>query len=398
KPALVVVPRSVLENWEDELARFAPGLQVLSLHGTQRHSRRAEIAGADVLLTTYDTLDRDYAEHYVDPEFGYVILDEAQKIKNAAVSTSQTVRKLNSANRLIITGTPIENDLDDIWTLFDFIMPGYLGDSAKELHERYDNDLEDLRRRIYPFILRRQIADVKTDMPKKEIADIYYDASAKQAAAYQQFKTQLKDDVEHKKRNYFESLLLLRQFCLHPALLGENFKFTSKYEQFKKLVAEKLAKGEKVVIFSQYREMLDIIAKELGVKYARVDGGVLNRKAEIDRFNNDPEVKIFLATTGACNSGVNLHYNCNNIILYDNWWNEAVDEQAIGRVYRVGQTKPVNVYRFITKDTVEVGMIAVQKRKQGIINAVLSVDSLAGKDLSGADFGLTEKDLQEIIQ
>lgn len=401
-PALIVAPTSVIYNWVAEIKKFTPDLKILVLSGSRdRILKVKETARYDIVIASYALLRNDL-EHYAKTEFSYMVLDEAQYIKNPKSQIARAVKCLNTRWRLALTGTPIENHLSELWSIFDFLMPGFLS-TLSYFRAMYGEDYGRLQKKIHPFILRRTKAEVLKELPPKNEIDSFCELLPEQELIYRRvLQSQRKEllavlnttDIGKLQLNILACLLKLRQVCCHPALLkdAKTIVESAKFNQFKELLEEILENDSKVIVFSQFVEMLTIIRSFLNeqkLKYAYLDGSTKNRQEVIDGFNNNPELKIFLCSLKAGGLGINLT-SANYVIIYDPWWNPAVEQQAMDRVYRIGQTKEVFVYKLITKGTVEEKILALQNKKRSLIDAVITSDHTAEKKI-------TREELEELL-
>jgi len=382
-PSLIVVPTSLLFNWEREVEKFAPGLRVLRLHGPQRHRDHARLAQYDLVLTTYSLLVRDIAALQAQA-WHLLVLDEAQAVKNPRAQAARAVRTLSAHQRLSLTGTPLENHLGELWSQFDFIAPGLLGNAAafKRVYRRpieQDQDtsrLEALRERVAPFLLRRTKQAIAQDLPAKTEIPLYAELVGGQRDLYEQLRlaqhTRLREALaEHGHAQgrvlVLDALLKLREVCCDPQLVTAapvKARESAKLELLLELVDELLQAGRRILIFSQFTRMLSIIEKALGDRgYAltKLTGATQNRQAPVEQFQNG-EVPLFLISLKAGGTGLNLTA-ADTVIHYDPWWNPAVTRQATDRAHRIGQTQPVFVYHLLTRDTVEDRIMALQKDK-----------------------------------
>lgn len=393
-PNLIVVPTSVLPNWDREAEKFVPNLKRVIVYGTRREGIFRHIATADLVITTYALLRRDL-EELEQHDFNTIILDEAQNIKNPNTITARSVRNIHSRMRLCLSGTPIENNLFELWSLFEFLMPGFLGSQhafqrgvIKPIKEGDAETLEYLRSRVKPFILRRTKAEVVKDLPPK-IENITYCALAEeQAELYAALARKLRDqvlaDVDQKgmaksQMSILDALLKLRQICCHPKLLkmdmpGFSTNMTSgKFEAFKDMIIDIVEEGHKVLVFSQFVQMLHQIRGWLqlsGLPFCYLDGSSKDRLEQVDRFNNTPEIPIFLISLKAGGTGLNLT-SADYVIHYDPWWNPAVESQATDRAHRIGQARQVFSYKLICHNTVEEKILRLQELKRGVAEAVI---------------------------
>ena len=406
-PALVVAPTTVVFNWEAEIQKFAPDLTCLKLQGGERKQFFKKIPEYDVVITSYALLRRDIAK-LKDINFRYVILDESQNIKNATSQTAQAVKQLNSQHKLALSGTPIENKLEELWSVFDFLMPGFLFSMA-DFNSRYVNPIMErqdkivekrLKLQIYPFILRRMKRDVAKDLPDKVENIAYCELTDEQRDFYLQvldstkeelFKSIEQNGLEKSRLSIFSALLRMRQICCHPRLYDKNnvknVISSGKFEKLKVMLEEIVSEGHRILLFSQFVDMLDIIKAWLdktGIKYEYLTGKTKDRQAAVERFNNDPTIPIFLISLKAGGTGLNLT-GADYVIHYDPWWNPAVEDQATDRAYRIGQTKKVFVYRLITKNTVEEKIQKLKTIKRNLVDSVISVDRNITKSLTMDD-------------
>lgn len=406
-PNLVICPTSVVFNWESEIQKFVPGLKCLKLAGVERKDFFKDIEKYDVVITSYALVRRDIDE-LQKHSFRYIILDESQNIKNADSMTAQSVKKLNSTHKLALSGTPIENKLEELWSVFDFLMPGFLFEENEfnyryvtPITERDDKTVEKrLKSQIYPFILRRMKRDVAKDLPDKVENIAYCELTPEQKDFYLEvldstkeelFKSIEQNGLEKSRLSIFSALLRLRQICCHPKLYDKDgIKgqiHSGKFEQLKSMLEQIIAEKHRVLLFSQFVDMLDIIKAWLvreGIKHEYLTGSTKNRGEIVERFNSDPTIPIFLVSLKAGGTGLNLT-GADYVIHYDPWWNPAVEDQATDRAYRIGQTKKVFVYRLITKGTVEEKIQKLKQRKRNLVDSVISVDRNIGKSLSYAD-------------
>ena len=392
KPALVVAPTSLMGNWWREAERFTPELRVCILQGSERHARFADMAQYDLLLTTYPLLSRDSA-HLQAQKYHSVILDEAQAIKNHRAKMSQLVRQLDADHRLCLTGTPLENHLGELWALYDFLMPGFLGD-AQAFTRFYRTPIEKhgdharrqhLARRVQPFLLRRNKDEVATELPPKTeiLQTVKFDRL--QAELYEGIRVAMDKRVRdaiasqglaRSHITILDALLKLRQVCCDPRLLkldrAQNQRVQSaKLELLMDLLPEQLEEGRRVLLFSQFTSMLGLIEIELkqrGIGYSKLTGQTRKRDAAIQCFR-EGEVDLFLISLKAGGTGLNLT-EADTVILYDPWWNPAVETQAADRAHRIGQDKPVFIYKLVVENSVEEIMLAMQARKRALASGI----------------------------
>ena len=404
RPSLVVVPRSLIFNWQQEAARFTPRLRVLSHTGSERFRGNTHFEDYDLILTTYGTLRRDVI-HFNDVEFDFVILDEAQAIKNAGTETAKAVRLLKSRQRLALSGTPIENHVGELWSLFEFLNPGMLGSSSVfkfSINGTQKPDEESramLSRALRPFILRRTKQQVAKELPEKLEQTIYCEMDEVQRRQYEELRDYYRRSLLEKvsrqgisksKIQILEALLRLRQTACHPGLVdGSTTDVTpnAKLDVLLPRLSEVTEEGHKAIVFSQFTSFLSIIRKRLdhqGVVYEYLDGKTRNRGAVVERFQRDPNCKLFLISLKAGGQGLNLTA-AEYVFLLDPWWNPAVEAQAIDRAHRIGQTNRVFAYRLITRDTVEEKVLELQSSKRELADAIINADNSVLRNITGED-------------
>ena len=406
-PTLVIAPTTVVFNWESEIQKFAPSLSCLKLQGGERKQFFDKIPEYDVVITSYALLRRDIKK-LKDINFRYVILDESQNIKNATSQTAQAVKQLTSQHKLALSGTPIENKLEELWSVFDFLMPGFLFTMA-DFNSRYVNPIMEhqdkvvekrLKLQIYPFILRRMKRDVAKDLPDKVENIAYCELTDDQRDFYLQvldstkeelFKSIEQNGLEKSRLSIFSALLRMRQICCHPRLYDKNnvknVISSGKFEKLKVMLEEIISEKHRILLFSQFVDMLDIVKAWLdksGIRYEYLTGKTKDRQGAVERFNTDPTIPIFLISLKAGGTGLNLT-GADYVIHYDPWWNPAVEDQATDRAYRIGQTKKVFVYRLITKNTVEEKIQKLKTIKRNLVDSVISVDRNITKSLTMDD-------------
>ena len=393
-PNLIVVPTSVLPNWDREAEKFVPDLKRVIVYGTRRENIFRKIADADIVITTYALLRRDL-EELEQYDFNSIILDEAQNIKNPNTITTKSVRNIHARMRLCLSGTPIENNLFELWSLFEFLMPGFLGSQhafqrgiIKPIKEGDTETLDYLRTRVKPFILRRTKAEVVKDLPPKVESVTYCAMSEEQTELYASLARKLREqvlaDVDEKgmaksQMSILDALLKLRQICCHPKLLkmdmpGFSTNISSgKFETFKDMVINLVEEGHKILVFSQFVQMLQQISAWLqmtDIPFCYLDGSSKDRLEQVDKFNNSPDIPIFLISLKAGGTGLNLT-SADYVIHYDPWWNPAVESQATDRAHRIGQAKQVFSYKLICQNTVEEKILKLQEMKRGVAEAVI---------------------------
>ncbi|MBX3440928.1 MAG: DEAD/DEAH box helicase [Planctomyces sp.] len=403
-PSLVVVPKSLLFNWIQEIQRFTPELTHLEYTGLDRGEMRERLTEYDVILTTYGTLRRDIAI-LKDIRFDYAVLDEAQTIKNSSSQVAKASRLVHAQHRLALSGTPIENHLGDLWSIFEFLNPGMLGRSSAFKLQTSDAADEQSRRvlsrGLKPFVLRRTKQQVAAELPEKMEETIFCTMGKRQSRLYTELREHYRNSLlglvreqglGKSKMHVLEALLRLRQAACHPSLLDRE----SAEEPFAKLdvlvphLEELIEEGHKSLVFSQFTSMLAIVRQHLdrkGIRYAYLDGQTKKRKQVVEEFQNDPHCPVFLISLKAGGLGLNLTA-AEYVFLLDPWWNPAVEAQAIDRAHRVGQTKQVFAYRLICRDTVEEKILELQKKKRELADAILEADGGLLKDLTAEDLEL----------
>jgi superfamily II DNA or RNA helicase len=402
RPSLVVMPRSLIFNWTSEAARFAPGLRLLDFAHSERQATIAGIAEADVVLITYGTLRRDI-EVLKDLEFDYVVLDEAQAIKNVATATAKAVRLLRADHRLALTGTPIENHLGELYSLFEFLNPGLLG-SGRVLDARRllggatsPEYLSRLAAGLRPFFLRRTKEKVTPELPPRTDETLYCELDGEQRRIYNELRQHYRNtllkkiDKQGMVRSRFdilEALLRLRQAACHTGLVQPTRSGDSaKFELLLPRLAELIGEGRKALVFSQFTSLLGLLRPLLDsdrVSYEYLDGKTRDREARVARFQGDPSCSLFLISLKAGGVGLNLTA-AEYVFLLDPWWNPAVEMQAIDRTHRIGQDKPVFAYRLVARDTVEERILELQAQKRTLADAILNAGSGGLRGLERAD-------------
>ncbi|MGB5219553.1 MAG: SNF2-related protein [Polyangiales bacterium] len=404
---LVIAPTSVVANWEREIHKFAPSLKTVVWHGANRSQQAPDLEKADVMITSYALLRRD-EELLQALDLRYVILDEAQHIKNPMSQTARSAKKLSSERRLALTGTPIENRLSELWSIFDFVSPGLLG-RLKTFEEQIARpidrgDMETaqrLRATIKPFVMRRVKSDVAADLPDKIEQEMIVPLAEEQAKLYKQILRQVRKSVlsEVEKQGISKSqiqilaaLTRLRQVACDPRLMKlPDTEFgdedSGKLGALREIIDEAVDGGHRVLVFSQFVTMLNYIREALdadGVTYEYLDGSTKDRLDKVDRFNDDPSVPVFLISLKAGGTGLNLT-GADTVVHFDPWWNPAVEDQATDRAHRIGQTKNVNVYRLIAEGTVEEKILELSAKKRELVSNVLSTEGSPLKGLTKAD-------------
>jgi superfamily II DNA or RNA helicase len=417
-PSLVVVPRSLVFNWIEEAGRFTPSLRVLNYTGLERGPALPRINDFDLIVTTYGTLRRDIAKLRTC-KFDYAILDEAQAIKNAASQSAKACRLLDARRRLAMTGTPVENHLGELWSLFEFLNPGMLGrhqklndlvgsrrrsgarNSESEDPDASATDLTALARALRPFLLRRTKEQVLTELPAKTEQTLYCELDKTQRALYDELRTHyrlsLNDRVskvglKKSKIHVLEALLRLRQAACHPGLLDKKKidSGSAKLETLLEQLAEVIDGSHKALVFSQFTSLLAIVRRQLDreeIVYEYLDGRTLKRQAKVERFQTDPACRLFLISLKAGGQGLNLT-SADYVFILDPWWNPAVEAQAVDRAHRIGQNRHVFSYRLIARDTVEEKILQLQDQKRGLADAIISADNSVMRNLTAEDLQL----------
>ncbi len=395
KTSLIVAPTSLMFNWKAELEKFAPKLSVLTYTGANRGELKSEIDKHDIVLTTYGSVINDIREHQKHM-YHYVILDESQAIKNADSQRFKAVRLLKSWNRLVLTGTPIENNTFDLYSQFNFLNPGFFG-SVKHFKATFSDAIDKeqdaetsqlLAKMIAPFLLRRTKAQVATDLPPKTEAVIYCEMGVEQRKVYDYFKEhfreKLREQIEKEGVNnsqvyILQGLTKLRQICNSTELADKERDFGSystKLDELVRHLKEKVG-NHKVLVFSQFVGMLEIVKKRLDeekIVYEYLDGQTRNRQEKVENFQNNSDIRVFLISLKAGGTGLNLT-EADYVYLIDPWWNPAVENQAIDRCYRIGQNKSVMAYRMICKETIEEKIVKLQDRKRTVAADVIQIDN-----------------------
>ncbi|MBT3394732.1 MAG: DEAD/DEAH box helicase family protein [Waddliaceae bacterium] len=394
--SLVICPTSLLYNWLEEVNKFHPSMKVLIIDGIPEHRKKllSSIKDYDLIITSYGLIQKDI-DIYKEVNFSYIILDEGQHIKNHNTLNARSVKELSSSHKLILTGTPIENSLDELWSLFDFLMPGLLS-NYRRFNDRYlshsgsahSDALKALNAKVSPFILRRMKKDVLSDLPP--VSEILYHCklTATQQELYSSYVSSAREELTKlvDKEGYnkvqihvLATLTRLKQICCHPAIFAKDkveSEDSAKYEMLLELLQTLRQGGHKTVIFSQYTRMLAIIREDLtrmGVKFSYLDGTSKNRLDIVKKFNGDATIPIFLVSLRAGGSGLNIT-GADTVIHYDMWWNPAVEQQATDRVHRIGQNNNVSAYKLVTLGTVEEKIVELQNRKKALVEKVITDD------------------------
>lgn len=401
---LLVVPKSLITNWQREAAVFTPNLRILEHLGIEREKDVSIFDAYEIVITTYGTMLRD-VEFLRGYQFENVILDESQAIKNPLAKTSKAARLLNARHRFAMTGTPVENNTFELWSQFAFLNPGLLGNMgyfksefATPIESKNDKETADLlRRMVYPFILRRTKKQVTPELPPRTERIIYTDFDSEQRKLYEEtrdrYRGQLlglldEQGMDQTRMQILEGLLRLRQICIHPRLAEPTYQGkVTKFEMLMDTLEMLKAEGHKALIFSQFVETLKMLEgqmKEQKYKYSYLDGKTRKRQQKVDAFQNDPSISFFLISLKAGGVGLNLTA-ADYVIHLDPWWNPAVEMQAADRAHRIGQENPVFVYKFIVRDTVEEKIIALQERKKALVDQLISAEQSFFKSLTRDD-------------
>jgi non-specific serine/threonine protein kinase len=404
RASLLVVPKSLLVNWQREAARFTPQLRILEFTGAGRRKDPSIFDEYDIVLTTYGTMLRD-VEFLRTYRFHYVILDESQAIKNPLAKTARAARLLNADHRLVMTGTPVENTTFELWSQFAFLNPGLLG-SLESFKENFATPIESrgdeeaastLRKLVYPFILRRTKAQVAPELPPRTERTLYVDLEPAQRKLYNRLRDHYRAEllglietrgIQDARMKILEGLLRLRQVCIHPGLVEPTYQEdAAKFELLFEMLETLRAENHKALVYSQFVEVLKRVRaglEERGIAYAYLDGQTQDRHAQVDRFQTDPAVPFFLLSLKAGGVGLNLTA-ADYVIHLDPWWNPAVEMQAADRAHRIGQDKPVFIYRIIARETVEEKILQLQEKKRGLVEQLITTEESFFKSLTRED-------------
>jgi non-specific serine/threonine protein kinase len=402
---LVVVPTSLIFNWQAEAKKFTPDITIHVHRGLDRTKKIDYFKQFDIILTTYGTMRSD-VELLRKFDFNYIVLDESQAVKNPDSLTSKAVRLLKAKNRITMTGTPVENNTFDLYSQMEFLNPGFLGggeffksEYANPIDKFQDKDkAAELRKLIYPFMLKRTKEEVAKDLPDKTETILYCEMGKKQRKVYETFREKYRQQIADKmategmnKSSFLilEALMKLRQICDSPALLSDDADYgneSAKLEEITREIEEN-ASNHKILIFSQFLKMLDLIKAHLeknNIPYEYLDGQTTDRADRVNRFQNDQNCRVFLMSLKAGGVGLNLT-EADYVYLIDPWWNPAVEAQAIDRTHRIGQTKKVFAYKMICKDSVEEKILLLQQRKKDLADDLISAEAGFIKKLSQDD-------------
>lgn len=387
KKSLIVAPTSLIYNWKNEFKKFAPTMKICVLHGDkdERQEMLNDVKIYDVILTTYGTLKND-EDKYEKLKFDYCILDEGQNIKNPLAQSTKSVKNIKAENKFILTGTPIENNLIELWSIFDFIMPGYL-DNVHNFKNRFinkENTAIELQKYIKPFMLRRLKKDVIRELPEKIEKNYYVELTKEQKKVYASYVRDIKEKMENDefrddKITIFSYLTKLRQLCLDPSVVLDDYNGKSgKIEEAVSIIENNVLDNHKILLFSQFTSVLKNISKRLcekNIKHFYLDGSTNagKRMELVEQFNNNDETKVFLISLKAGGTGLNLT-SADIVIHFDPWWNPAVEDQATDRAHRIGQENVVQVFKLISEGTVEDKILSLQEKKKQLIKDVLDSD------------------------
>ncbi len=413
QPSLIVAPRSVIFNWVDEAKRFTPDLKVMAYTGNERSGMRNQFDQYQIIVTSYGLLRRDITE-LQNVNFDYVVLDEAQAVKNAASQSAKACRLLHAEHRLALTGTPIENHIGDLWSIFEFLNPGVLGTGNRfnELVQntaagRLDHDISQnhtvriIADTLKPFILRRTKQQVLTDLPEKTEQTILCEMDDRQRQIYEQLRTHYRGSLLKQiggngtrglgkaAFRVLEALLRLRQAACHPGLINDDYREVpaTKLDALEGMLNDIISENAKALVFSQFTSLLSLLRNrldQLGIRYVYLDGQTYHRKQVVQQFQNDPDIPLFLISLKAGGLGLNLTA-AEYVFILDPWWNPAVEAQAIDRTHRIGQNKPVFAYRLICENTVEQRILELQDRKRRLADAIVGGDQNLLKQLTRED-------------
>ena len=400
KASLVVSPSSLTLNWQNEARKFTNELKTMVIRGTLAERKRLieEIDNYDLIITSYDLLKRDI-ELYKEKKytFKYIIADEAQYLKNSNTKNAKAIKEIKAETRYALTGTPIENSLAELWSIFDFIMPGYLFTyrKFKNIYEtpivKEDDEqaMAKLKMLIEPFVLRRNKKEVLTELPEKTVTVLNNEMNEEQQNLYLTYLARAKQEIaekveidgfENSQMQILAALTRLRQICCHPSLFVDGYnEGSSKLEQCIEIIEEAINGGHKILLFSGYTSMFEIIEKELkkrNIKYFKLTGAtkVDERMKMVDEFNENSNIKLFLISLKAGGTGLNLT-GADMVIHYDPWWNISTENQATDRAYRIGQKNNVQVYKLITKNSIEEKIYELQEKKAKLADSMLDTNT-----------------------
>ena len=407
KLSLIVTPTSLIHNWKSEFEKFAPSLKIGISHGLKKDRLNLikNIYDYDIILTTYGSLRNDL-DYYEKIKFDYCIIDEAQNIKNPLASATDAVKAINANNKFALTGTPIENNLLELWSIFDFIMPGYLYSLTKfnAVFIRDENKIDNLKAMIKPFILRRTKKEVIKELPPKIEKKYFVEMGKSQKNAYGIYVENVKEKLNDKKEiknkiTVFSYLTKLRQLCLDPSLVIEDYKGKSaKIDTCLEILKEQINDDNKILVFSQFTSVLNSLGEKLSknkISYYYLDGSTksMDRINLVNDFNNNEDVKVFLISLKAGGTGLNLT-SANTVIHFDPWWNPSVENQASDRAHRIGQKNVVEVIKLITKGTIEEKILELQQKKKELIDNMID-GSLSNSSMLSS---ISEEDIMYLLK
>ena len=407
KLSLIVTPTSLIHNWKSEFEKFAPSLKIGISHGLKKDRLNLikNIYDYDIILTTYGSLRNDL-DYYEKIKFDYCIIDEAQNIKNPLASATDAVKAIDANNKFALTGTPIENNLLELWSIFDFIMPGYLYSLTKfnAVFIRDENKIDNLKAMIKPFILRRTKKEVIKELPPKIEKKYFVEMGKSQKNAYGIYVENVKEKLNDKKEiknkiTVFSYLTKLRQLCLDPSLVIEDYKGKSaKIDTCLEILKEQINEDNKILIFSQFTSVLNSLGEKLSknkISYYYLDGSTksMDRINLVNDFNNNEDVKVFLISLKAGGTGLNLT-SANTVIHFDPWWNPSVENQASDRAHRIGQKNVVEVIKLITKGTIEEKILELQQKKKELIDNMID-GSLSNSSMLST---ISEEDIMYLLK
>ncbi len=389
-PHLIICPTSLTENWRREVKRFVPDFRVAVAEGNLRDVIWNDLASYDIVIVSYAIVRRDI-QQIVQHPFSVLVLDEAQHIRNAETANAKTCKSIRSKYRLVLTGTPLENSPADLWSMFDFLHPNMLGNQhafMQRIHDDPQQAMEGLSKQIAPLMLRRKKSEVCAELPLKTEQLLYCEMTPQQAEIYQQYlatgrrqcEEMLNHELQGKKATHFDvlaTLMRLRQICCHPQLLpdvdAKEKMVSSKVELLMEMLAEAIDSDHKVLIFSQFTSMLSLLKPKLDaaqIPYEYLDGHTTDRLDHVDNFNNNPDIPVFLLSLKAGGTGLNLT-SADTVILFDPWWNPAVENQAADRAHRIGQQRPVTISRLIVKNSIEERILLLKESKQKLFDELV---------------------------
>ncbi len=406
KKSLIITPTSLIYNWKNEFERFAPSLKIALVHEnkSERFKIISEMNDYDVLLTTYGTLRND-KENYENITFDYCIIDEGQHIKNSVAQSTKAVKDINARVKFALTGTPIENNLLELWSIFDFVMPGYLynGTIFKKKFIDSENSIKELQKYIKPFMLRRLKKDVIKELPEKIEKRYYVDLTNEQKKIYGVFVKDIKRKIEESsflenKITIFSYLTKLRQLCLDPSVIIENYEGGSgKIDCAIDIIKENIEEHPKIILFSQFTSVLNNIKKSFeknDIEYIYLDGNTnaKQRISIVNEFNESKKKLVFLISLKAGGTGLNLT-SADIVIHFDPWWNPSIEEQATDRTHRIGQKNVVQVFKLVAEGTIEEKILKLQDEKKSLINDVMNEDYKSGNVLGT----LSEEEIKQLL-